>query len=362
MNILIFVLILELPEKYKGYNIYEPIDLLNTPYTNLFSVNDELIIELNTNEIFHGEFIEGGKNRIDIINVKCLKTNNKLSGTYSFYRNEIERIRYLEQVSEIPQPVEDSSNIKLDKSEYFRLRELIKNYVFVEENCLLVKTYSDAVESLSKVEQIGVAAPGILNRNPSIPLLVLSTWNEIYIFDTLKLVPPYFLPKLKEIFESENICKIVHKGGPLLDILQRYYNVVPNYVFDTEVVDLMIQKHNKPDKNTIEFRNIFKCLETYLNFPTSLNENFKVKPEKWQKRPLKESKMVYASQLVAYLITLKDTLDDILLTDLHKTVDNFCDYYDNITSDYDYSMKCNIKELTPDMQELIADAQMLSIQ
>lgn len=281
---------------------------------------------------------------------------------YTFYRNEIARIRYLPQVTDIEEPVNESRNIKVDRDEYYRLRELIKRYVYLEENCLLVSTYCDAVDQLSKAEQIGVAAPGILKRDSSIPLLVLSTWNKIYIFDTLQLVPPHFLSRIKEIFESENICKIIHKGGPLLDILQRHYNIVANNIFDTEVVDLILQKQNNGDNIIIQSRNIFECLETYLNFPKSLNEYFKVKPKKWKKRPLKASKMVHASELVAYLITLKETLDDILLVDLHKTVDNFCDYYNNITSDYDFSLKCQLKKLTPDMQELICDINIFSSQ
>lgn len=257
--------------------------------------------------------------------------------------------------------MQECVNIKLDQNEYVRIKEMTKNYVYIEGTCLSDPAYCKAIESLSNVEQIGLAAPGILTRNSQIPLLVLSTWQEVFIFDSSNLLPNYFYPGIKELFESENVCKIVHKGAPLSDILQRFYNIVPKNVIDTEVMDLIIQKSESTNNKTDLFRNVSECLETYLNFPLILNDACSVKSNKWSKRPLKESKMIYASQLAAYLILLKETMYEILFTGLNVTIDNFCEYYDKITSDYEFSEKFCLKKLSPQLEDLLCDIPSLSL-
>lgn len=351
----------ESPEDYKDYKLYEASDIITIPYTELFFINDKLLIELITKEVFHGDFLEAGKNRIDIINVQQLHIPNKLTGTYSFYRNEIARIKYLKYKEKKVEQVQDCSNIKLDKDEYFRLKDLTKKYVYIAGTCLVDPAYCKAIESLNKVEQIGVAAPGILKRDSHIPLLVLSTWQEVFIFDSSNLITNCFYPQIKELFESKNVCKIVHRGAPLIDILKRYYEVFSNNIFDTEIVDLLIQKNENPNEKFKESRNISQCLQAYLNFPNIINDALEVKPEKWSKRPLKESKMVYASKLAVYLILLKEALNDILFAGINLTVDNFCDYYSNITSDYEFSEKFCLNKLSPDLQNLIVEIDTLSL-
>lgn len=340
-------------ETNKKYILYEAPDILTRPYTDLFTIKDELILELSTDEVFRGEFLEGGKNRIDLINIRQLHSPNKLKGPYSFYRNEIERIKHFKHVTEKVEPVVTCAEIKLDKDEYLRLKDMTKSFVLIEEMCLTNPHYAQAIKSLSSVEQFGIAAPGILKRDKVIPLLVLSTWQEVFILDTSNLSCDSFYPEIKHLFESDNICKVIHKGGPLFDILSRYYHVYAENIFDTETVDFILQKNDKPNQFIEESRNIGQCLEVYLNFPSILNEAVNIKPTKWSKRPVKDSKLLCASQLAAYLILLKETFCEILLSDLNQTVDNFSNYYENIAHGYEYSEKFCLKELNQELQNLI---------
>lgn len=355
----------ELPKNYQEFIVYEKVDIFDLPFKDLFSPNDELIVELVTEEIFHGEFVEAGQNRIDLRNIVRIDIGNKISTTLSFYRNELVRIRHLKHVIEEKKESfspSKSDRIKLDREEYYRLKEMVKCYIFIDDLCLSNPVYCDAIKTLCSAETIGVAAPGILRREPSIPLIALATWKQIFIFDTSKLEQKYFAPQMKEILEREDICKVIHKGAPLLGILRRYFDVCPQNVFDTEVVDLMIQKNENPNKEIKYARNIFECLETYLNFPKRLNESFKVKPEKWAKRPVKDSKKIHISQLVVYLITLKLTLNDILFTGLHNTVDNFYNYYSNLFKNpYDFAKQFKLEEVSSDMDDFIDSTSSLSL-
>lgn len=238
---------------------------------------------------------------------------------------------------------------------------MYKRYILIEDPYVSNPKYSEAIERLSKVEQIGIAAPGIIDRRTPLSLLILSTWQEVFIFDILQVSYNNFCPEIKKLLESKSICKVVHRGSALVDILQRNYHVKLKYIFDTQVVDVMIEKGRGTISNSDSYRNISECLNIYLNFPPILSDAVNVKPEKWKKRPLKESKLIYASQLATYLILLKETMTEILFADFNQTIDNFCDYYDNITSDFEFSEKFYLEELTPDMQNLIAGLSLSSL-
>lgn len=354
-----------MPDNIGDYVLYQSADMYTRSYADLFKKNDKIIIELTTQEVFQGDFLEAGKNRIDLINIEQLDIPNRHYGFYTFYRNEISQIRHLknaESNSAINQDlhyIEDETCIKLNKEEYYRLKDMRKKYVFIETMSMSDSKYIEAIEVLKSAEQIGIAAPGIIKRNPCIPLLVFSTYYQVFIFDSSVLSTTVFDTHMKEIFESENICKIIHKGAPLSDILNRFHSILPKNVYDTEMVDLFIQRNQ--NKSAIKLRNIGECLEAYLNFPPILNDAIKVKPEKWSKRPLKESKMVYASQLSIYLITLKETFCDIILKDFNLMMDNFCDYYANIQSYYQFSENFYLEKLTPELRDLITDFPFLSL-
>ncbi|CAH1175711.1 unnamed protein product [Phaedon cochleariae] len=326
------------------------------PYNELYKVGDHLILKLCCNDIFEGDFSAGGKNRIDLINTKQHNNPNKLGGILSFYRNEIDNIHQLKTKMTIKpeEPIEndiqDLKKINMVEEEYERLKEMARSYVYLEN---ADNRYYEAVKSLGDAELIGVVALGMEDsRTAVIKLLVICNFKQVYIFDMTNMKNRSFYQELKEILESEYTCKVVHGGGPLIDILYRNYKVYMKYVFDTQVVDLIIEK-NKKRKMLSQMRDISECLVEYLNFPSSLLKNaLDVTIKQWAHRPLSDRKKLYASQLVTYLITLKEDMQKILFSEMYKAIENVHDHYYYMNC-YDFSKKMRDNSVSEDIEKLI---------
>ncbi|CAH1969958.1 unnamed protein product [Acanthoscelides obtectus] len=142
----------------------------------------------------------------------------------------------------------------------------------------------------------------------------------------------YFPPEIKEILESTYICKVMHKAGPILDKLLRKYNVFVRNVFDTQVVDLIIEK-NKTGTCPEKSRNLSECLVHHLNFPdTFLKGAVETPAKKWLEKPLTLKRRVYAAQLVTYLIILKEEMQKTLLSEVYRCIDNIHVYFGSLNN------------------------------
>ncbi|KAG5884743.1 hypothetical protein JTB14_029224 [Gonioctena quinquepunctata] len=325
-------------------------------YNELFSKGDHLILKLCCDDIFEGDYSSGGKNRIDLVNTKQHNNpNDKLGGMYSFSRNEIENIHRLKNkiTEKPPEPTEDPEEckkIKIVEEEYDRLKEMSRTYVYLDK---ADSRYYEAVKRLSEAETIGVSALGMEeNRTAVVKLLAICTWKQVYLFDMMNFKKRYFYPELKELFESEHTCKVIHRSGPMVDVLYRNYNVFTQNIFDTQVVDLVIEK-NKKRKVLSDMKSISECLVEYLNFPSSiLKSATDTTTKKWGERPLSDRRRLYAAQLVTYLIVLKEQMSKILFSEVHKAIGNVHDYYYYLNC-FDFSQKMHDMKVTKDIDKLI---------
>lgn len=328
---------------------------MEEPYTQLYSDGDYLVLELYDGDIFEGYFVSGGKNRIDLDNVKQHNNpNDSLSGIFSFYRNEIQNVRKLKSKPTkkvVTQDPDEAEKIKIDQDEYLRLRELTKTFIYLEN---ADKRFFDAIEHLKESETIAVASLGLEeNRSAVLRLLAISTWKQVYLFDMIGVKHTQFYPELKEILESEYTCKIFHNGAPLVDILYRKYNVFCQNIFDTQIVDLIIEKNKGGAKALEKIRALPECLNHYLNFPKCiLQDACAVTRKEWCERPLDPQVRIYAAQFVTYLIPLKERLQAILLSETHKAISNVYDYYYKL-DDYEFAQKFNCMKLDDKVDKLI---------
>ncbi|VEN49458.1 unnamed protein product, partial [Callosobruchus maculatus] len=136
----------------------------NIPFSERFSIGDRLVLQLNNCEIFEGDYCGGGKNFIDLTNARQHNNPNKLKGTYSFNRLEIDVISLLhgkasEKVpkkSIIPHPAADKG-IKIVEEEYDRLKHMANNYIYLEH---ADNIYYESVKKLCEAETIGVICLG----------------------------------------------------------------------------------------------------------------------------------------------------------------------------------------------------------
>ncbi|XP_050309675.1 piRNA biogenesis protein EXD1-like [Anthonomus grandis grandis] len=334
-------------------------------YNKSFNAGDRLILELTNGDIFEGLYSGGGKHFIELTDVVQHNNNNTLNGIYAFHRGEIAKIHRLKGPAskqtkpDCPLNTNGCKTIKVCENDYFRLKELSSSYIYIENPD---KRYFQAIEVLENSETIGVVSLGAeMHRSQgSLQLLVLSTWNQIYIFDLAHLEKKQLYPELKHIFESEYICKVIHKSAGLVDKLYREYNIYVQNTFDTQIVDLMLQKRESGNCPSFE-RSISECLVHYLNFPSSILEKALEVPNKsWCERPLSEKMKVLASQHVTYLILLKEQFQKLLLKDVYDTINKVQDHvYD--MDDFNYLNFIASRNVKKDIQDLIPNLQRMTV-
>ncbi|CAG9863179.1 unnamed protein product [Phyllotreta striolata] len=322
-----------------------------------FIVGDYIVIELTSDDIFEGEIADLASSRIDLKNPKQHNNDNELSGIYTFYRNEIVSIKKFK--NEVKEKASDSllsqlevnfSGLEIVESEYDRLKDMTRDFVYIEN---ADSRYFDAVNVISKAETIGVAGLGIEKcRGGSIKLLAICTWDQVYLFDFINVKQKKFYAELKEVFEAECTCKVIHEAGPLLDILYRGYDVFVKNVFDTQVVDLIIKK-KETGKIPVSLQSVSDLLTDYLKFPSPyLEKAMATTINKWSERPLSTRRRTYASQLVAYLITLKEHMQRVLFGEIYEAIEKVHDFYFYLDG-YNFEKSWQDKLVPKQIQNLI---------
>ncbi|ERL91480.1 uncharacterized protein LOC109537467 isoform X1 [Dendroctonus ponderosae] len=317
---------------------------MESKFHKIYELGDRLVVELKTREIFNGIYVDGGKDRIVLDEVIQHNNSNQLRGLYEFYRSEIESVHCLqatlikenqpedtpEETSEEP-PNEKKMDlkhamgrgaIKLSEEEYFRLKEMSRSYIYLEN---ADKRYFDAIKVLKDAENIGVMCVGVdPDRRSRISLLALSTRHQVYLLDFSQLQRCKMYPEVKAIFESESICKVIYRGAPLAEILYKSYSVRLQNTFDTQAADLLVQKRNEGD---LVERNLSECLAHYLCLPRSLlDQALSITTNQWRERPLNNQLKLYAAQLVVYLVLLKSHLQRLLLSDFYNLMSKLQDH------------------------------------
>ncbi|KAL1491364.1 hypothetical protein ABEB36_011972 [Hypothenemus hampei] len=335
-------------------------------YDQLFKINDRLILELKGGEIFNGLYADGGKDFIVLTEVSKHNKGHKLKGFHEFYRSEIATVHKLKLPPSRNSPPEGSVAIKnglailkISEQEYFRLKDMSRNYIYLEN---ADKRFFDAIEVLNRCETIGVACLGAYHsRSSPIKLIVICSWMQVYVFDLAHKEKKGFYNELKEIFESESICKVIHKSAPFVDILDRLYGIYMQNTFDTQIVDLILQKTIKKTNPTLE-RDLSECLVHYLNFPKALLESaLQVSVKEWNERPLSEKNKFHAAQLVTYLILLKQHLQTLLLKDVYDSIKNIQDHVYNNLDEFQFANYTAKKDVSKEIQDMLPDLKISDI-
>lgn len=240
-----------------------------------FRRGDKLILELiNSDEILEGEFVDGAKDRLTLINITPYKSNQHSSkGPYCYYRSDISSIRLLDETNLNGTDDKDKADISphcdiilINKLEYERLKEISRTYVYISS---IDSRYYTAMNHIQNSENIGIATiTTSFEKTAIINLITISTWDQIYILDFLTLNAQRFPPELKEVLECEHVKKIVHDSRLFNEVLTKQFNIKLNNLFDTKVADVAVRKKRGDVlENT---KTLSECLVHYFNFPTSL--------------------------------------------------------------------------------------------
>lgn len=284
-----------------------------------FNLGQRILIELN-NTIFEGDFEAGTNSRIDIVNVIEWAYRNSFNGPLSFYEYEIISIKVLNS----NEPEGDNHNrcqihdiIALPKSEFSRLRDSTENYVYLP---VIDQKYLQAIDYLRNCQSIGIAGFGTnLARMKPINLLILTTWDQVFIFDLQLYRRVNFPTDLKELLESQFITKVGYNMLELVEFLWYVHKVSVKNIFDTQLADLKLQKKEKD--TSVILRSLPECLNFYFNFPLALLSNIEnVGLKEYNERPLQYSTKLYVSLLATYLLLLYNKQEKLLLKSYYDIV------------------------------------------
>lgn len=205
-----------------------------------FTVGQQLLVTLTNGELYEGQYCSGSNTRVDLFNVTEHSSGNNMPGMLSFYKNEIDTVTVFRESNSksikqeiVPEKKQTKCAIAIPREEYENLKQLAANYLYM---ATIDERYCKVTDTLKNYETVGVTAIGSeKGRQNSISLLVLSTWDKIYLFDILQYRKTEFPADLKEILECKDIQKVVHNSRTLVDCLHHRHKVDLTNFFDTQV-------------------------------------------------------------------------------------------------------------------------------
>ncbi|MBI4980529.1 HRDC domain-containing protein [Candidatus Woesearchaeota archaeon] len=129
-----------------------------------------------------------------------------------------------------------------------------------------------------------------------ISLIQISSSSKNWIIDVLKFKA---LTPLKDVLENKNILKVFHDVSFDFRILNYQLNIHPQNVFDTQMAALLLGK---------EMLGLSSLLEEYFG----IKKDSRFQKIDWCRRPLSPQMLEYAVKDTAYLLRLKQKLEEDL--------------------------------------------------
>lgn len=193
---------------------------------------DLLQLHTKNDDVFVGRFqsFNSDKSRISLNGVKVNGKDEKCENVCHYYNSEVDKIIKVKES-------EDSNQVKkilrIPQREVEDIIIVSKRYSFINQ---VDVSFHDALKDLSNFSYIAVSTDGAsMGRKSKMPFIVLSTPQQIYIFDIQVMQYKAFDGGLKALLESETPKKIVHDCRKLSDCLFHKHNVTLKSVFDTQV-------------------------------------------------------------------------------------------------------------------------------
>ena len=167
-------------------------------------------------------------------------------------------------------------------------------------NYRFIKTQKKLKELCEELEKEQVIAIDIECENnlhyygSYISIIQISAGNKNWVVDVIELKE---IEPLKEILEDKNIQKIFHDVSFDLRILKHEFNVDAKNLFDTQIAALLVGERNV---------GLGSLLEKFF----SVKKESKFQMADWTRRPINPDMIKYAVKDTAYLIKLKELLED----------------------------------------------------
>lgn len=125
--------------------------------------------------------------------------------------------------------------------------------------------------------------------------------GKCFLFDLLTVNP--FIYGLKEVMESRTVMKIFHDFCEDQSALINQYNMVCNYVFDTQIAHRVVQQAIHKTSKLANFKDnnisLADLLKTYIDVVHTKKHEISAKMKNddgfWERRPLTQDMIDYAT-------------------------------------------------------------------
>ncbi|KAB0804743.1 hypothetical protein PPYR_01713 [Photinus pyralis] len=280
----------------------------------VYKRGQRLLLELADTNVFEGVYDGGNINRMELINILDHYTQSAIGGRLSFYINEIQSVKELNEDGE---EVKEEKEDKLPSTEVERLQLMARTYIYINK----IEEACDVVDVLANCECIGIVGIGAeFSTTKPVELLVMSSWSQVYIVNLSLCTHSGFPSGLAKILESNYIQKVGHNLVPLSQSLWHCYKVTINNTFDTQIADEKIEVDRG---HLYKAPNLADSLKKHLHLPCLLEDTPSTTSEMWSERPLPDFRKIQAAQLVTYLITLRNIQKRLLLKDYYDPIEEY---------------------------------------
>ncbi|CAH2234174.1 piRNA biogenesis protein EXD1-like [Pararge aegeria] len=291
---------------------------------NLYMKGELLQVHTKNCEVIEGRFynMTNDKSKISLYEVKELPKTKPNENVCHYYEPEIRSIVRLKDPG-------GQAFLKITQKEYEDIIKISKKYIYINQ---IDHTFHEAVEDINQYNYIAISTDGAnMGRKCKMPFLVLSTPQQIYIFDIQVLQYHAFDSGLKKILESESPKKIVHDCRKLSDCLFHKHNVTLKSVFDTQVGDIIITK-NKTGCIASQVKSLPECLNIYLGLKLNTIED-KLDIVQCTERPLSVIIKETLARNICFLHRLSEMMNDQMMLPFLRGVE--C-YVENLRSCDDF--------------------------
>lgn len=137
-----------------------------------------------------------------------------------------------------------------------------------------------------------------LAKNRCMQLIQVYFANKCFIID-LQAVNPFYYG-FKEVMESNQVMKIFHDFCEDASALICQYNLICNFVFDTQIAHRLItdfvQQYDYRNINIGLNHLLEEYLGQYNTKKDEINDLMQINPQFWEQRPLSPTMIEYAAQ------------------------------------------------------------------
>ncbi|XP_063416896.1 piRNA biogenesis protein EXD1-like [Mytilus trossulus] len=185
-------------------------------------------------------------------------------------------------------------------------------YKYVDTKDKFIEAMKELQEKIRNKQMIAVDCEGVdLSRFGSVTLVNIGTRDLVYLIDILKIGNSVFDDGLRSILEDSGTEKLMFDCREDADALLHIHKVKLNGVLDVQILEVNNRIHVYRNGYT-KIRSLKHCLELFVTDDTLLNvklqgrSSMSMSSNIWEKRPLDESMLKYASVDILGLFKLYD--------------------------------------------------------